>query len=178
MNDEFVTLATFGNALEAEMARNRLEAEGIRALILDRETASMAWHLTQAIGGVKLLVAPADEDRAALILDHPAERLDRSEADAIVSQEDLDKVAPLSPDEPDEPPTERELNAGRAFKTQVFAFLIMPLQVLALYFIVKVFLSEERLNGRPRRAFLWTLGLHVFNWLFIMVMYSVLARSR
>jgi hypothetical protein len=184
MNDDFVTIATFGSALEAEMARNKLDAEGIRALVMDRETSAMAWHLTQAIGGVKLLVAADDEDRAIAVLDRrttaePAQVDDSppDESEAVVAQENLDKVEPQQQDEPEEePPTARELNAERAFKAQIFAFLFFPLQFVALVFIVQVAASQERLEGRPRRQFRNALILHPFAWLFFWVMWLVLSR--
>src|SRR4051812_44538032 len=118
MDDDLITVATFGDALTAEMARNRLEAEGIRAMVMDRETSAMAWHLTQAIGGVKLLIAARDEDRAIEILErlrHHSEDDDegdeseaivapenrdilmaqQTEKQAIVTSENLDKVPPV-----------------------------------------------------------------------------------
>jgi hypothetical protein len=184
MSDDFVTVATFSDAMEAEIARNRLEAEGIRAVLMDRETVAMAWHVAQAIGGVKLLVAEADEERAVEILDNrrfvpdeedvPEDAIvaaaDRhklaprhDEHQAIVAAENLDKVASLEPD--DDTPTERELDAERAFKSQVFAFLFFPLQLMALIFIISVASSHQRLEGRPRRQFHIALALHALGWL-------------
>lgn len=201
MNDDLVTVATFGDALTAEMARNRLEAEGIRAMIMDRETSAMAWHLTNAIGGVKLLVAAHDEDRAIEILDHPRSHQDaddtgeeseaivapenrnkiisrQAEEQAIVADENLDKVPPVFTDEEDDTPTERELDAERAFKAQVFAFLFFPIQFVALIYIIQVAASSQRLDGRPRRQFRYAVVLQAFAWLFFLAMWVVLGAVR
>lgn len=201
MDDELITVATFGDALTAEMARNRLEVEGIRAMVMDRETSAMAWHLTQAIGGVKLLIAARDEDRAIEILDHfrhhsevdhsaeeseaivaPETRdklmAQQTETQAIVASENVDKVLPVFTDEEEDPPTERELDAERAFKAQIFAFLFFPIQFVALIYIIQVAASGQRLEGRPRRQFRYAVALHSFAWIFFLVMSSVLFRMR
>jgi len=72
MPDKLVTLATFGKSYEAELARNRLEAEGI-AVHLSDETISALWGLGDPFGTVKLQVAEADLDRAGNILDSVGE---------------------------------------------------------------------------------------------------------
>ena len=56
MQDMLVTIATFTTLVEASMAKNRLEAEGIRIFLADAETVGMVWHLTSAFGGIKLQV--------------------------------------------------------------------------------------------------------------------------
>lgn len=43
MQNEFVTVATFSNTLEAHTARNFLEVNGVRAFIVDEQTALQSW---------------------------------------------------------------------------------------------------------------------------------------
>jgi hypothetical protein len=63
------TVARFSNVIEAEMAKTRLESEGIFALTADGATASVAPHLSLAIGGVRLQVREDDLEEASAILD-------------------------------------------------------------------------------------------------------------
>jgi ribosomal protein S27AE len=62
------TVATFREAYQAHLAKGRLEAEGISAIVLDEYTVGINWMYSQAIGGVKLEVQDLDYDRALKIL--------------------------------------------------------------------------------------------------------------
>lgn len=53
---------------EAQLARALLESEGIPAWVLDEHQVQMRWHLAAALGGVKVAVAPSDEQRAGTLL--------------------------------------------------------------------------------------------------------------
>lgn len=64
MPDHLVTIATFTTPAEASIARNALEAAGIRAVLSDEVTVDMAWYLATALHGIKLQVAGADVQRA------------------------------------------------------------------------------------------------------------------
>jgi hypothetical protein len=70
MNDELVTIATFDNTVKANLARNQLAA-GIRATLVDEHTVGLNWTLSNAIGGVKLIVREEDYEDAARILADP-----------------------------------------------------------------------------------------------------------
>lgn len=59
------TIRTFENVVDAEMARQVLENEGVRACVLDGNMGSM---LSVAVGGVKLAVDDADVEKAVKIL--------------------------------------------------------------------------------------------------------------
>lgn len=67
-NIVMVTVATFPEAIEAHIFRNRLEAEGIPCVLADEHIVSnQPWH-TIAYGGVKLRVRQQDQQRAAGII--------------------------------------------------------------------------------------------------------------
>jgi hypothetical protein len=66
--DELVTVASFPDVAEAELAKERLELEGIRAFVIDAQTAGVMPFLTNAIGGVRVQVEPQDAERAKEIL--------------------------------------------------------------------------------------------------------------
>jgi hypothetical protein len=66
--EERVVVATFSFPWEAELARARLGAEGIGAVLGDENLVRLDWFVSQAVGGVKLLVAASDAPRAAAVL--------------------------------------------------------------------------------------------------------------
>ena len=66
--DDFVTIATFSQPIEAHIVRTRLEDEGIECFIKDEHLVSVNWLLSNAVGGVRLKVRKEDAERAALII--------------------------------------------------------------------------------------------------------------
>lgn len=63
-----ITLATFSDQLRAELARGRLESEGIAATLKDQHIVGINWLYSFAVQGVKLQVGVADAARALAIL--------------------------------------------------------------------------------------------------------------
>lgn len=68
MSEELVTIATFSMAIEADLARAKLESEGIECFLADEHTVTVNWLYSQAVGGVKLQVKEADAQRAIGVL--------------------------------------------------------------------------------------------------------------
>jgi len=66
MFERWVTVATFVEPTEAHLARTRLEAEGIPCALANEFLARVL--PANAVGGVRLMVAPADKQRARDIL--------------------------------------------------------------------------------------------------------------
>lgn len=66
--DAGVTVATFGSLGEAGVARGVLASAGIDSRLADEATIGLAWHLGNALGGLKLQVAARDADAAATLL--------------------------------------------------------------------------------------------------------------
>ena len=60
------TIRTYVNAMQAEMVRQLLENEGVRACVIDENMGSM-FHV--AVGGVKLMVEDADVEKVIEILE-------------------------------------------------------------------------------------------------------------
>jgi len=65
---DLVTVASFPDVAEAQLAKERLENEGIRAFVFDAQTAGVMPFLTPGAGGVRVQVSPADEQRAREVL--------------------------------------------------------------------------------------------------------------
>ncbi len=67
MIDNYTILATFPYSTEAQVTKSKLEAEGIRVMLLDEKTIDSDPLISQAIGGVKLLVYNDDATEALKI---------------------------------------------------------------------------------------------------------------
>jgi hypothetical protein len=69
MSDKIVTLAMFHDPLEAQLVRNRLEAEGIRVLVSGDNTGGLFGGMGGAFGTVHLQVSEEHYPRASALLD-------------------------------------------------------------------------------------------------------------
>ena len=74
MNMDWVAVATFSQPIEAHLARTKLESEGIVCVVADEYLIRVNWLLSNAVGGVKLMVPRWEADRARDIL-RPVPRL-------------------------------------------------------------------------------------------------------
>jgi len=73
MEPKLVTVCTYSSAVQAEMAKLALEAEGVTAFLADATIVTAEWLLGSALGGVKLEVAEADVPAAmAVLASHPS----------------------------------------------------------------------------------------------------------
>jgi hypothetical protein len=64
----YVIVATYDNYIPAHIAMGRLEEDGILCWLKDENTSTINPVLGNAIGGIKLMVASAQAERAAAIL--------------------------------------------------------------------------------------------------------------
>jgi hypothetical protein len=69
MSDRMVLLAIFGNPVEAELARAKLEAEGIRAAVMGSGSGDLFAGMGVGLSNVQLLVPEEDLERATDLLD-------------------------------------------------------------------------------------------------------------
>ncbi len=67
MIDNYKVLTTFPYSTEAQITKAKLESEGLSVMLLDEKTIDSDPLISQAIGGVKLLVANQDFEKAVLI---------------------------------------------------------------------------------------------------------------
>jgi hypothetical protein len=63
-----IRVASFTTVGEAEAARSALDAAGIDAVLADERIVAVHWLYSQALGGVKVLVAAEDGEEALGIL--------------------------------------------------------------------------------------------------------------
>src|SRR5687767_10798818 len=64
----FILLQSFGNYIDAHIAKGRLEEEGINCWLKDENTVTLNPIWTQAVGGIKLMVAATQAERAQELL--------------------------------------------------------------------------------------------------------------
>ena len=79
MSADLVTIRTFINAVDAELARSALEAAGIDAMLRADDCGGTRPHLW--LGGVEVVVREADLERAEEVLTIEPRPLDRFPGD-------------------------------------------------------------------------------------------------
>jgi hypothetical protein len=67
MNTQYKILAVFEFSTEAHVTRSRLDSEGFKTMLMDEKTIDSDPLISNAIGGVKLLVHKNDFDKVAKI---------------------------------------------------------------------------------------------------------------
>lgn len=89
---DLVEVANYPEAISAEAVRSVLESEGIEAHVFGGEISSMNGLLTNAIGGVKIMVRRADQERSKALI------VEFERAEPPIPDEELDDdVAPNAP---------------------------------------------------------------------------------
>lgn len=66
---KYIQIQTYDNYIESHMARGILESENISCWLKDENTVTIDPILTNAVGGIKLMVATSQVDRAKELLD-------------------------------------------------------------------------------------------------------------
>lgn len=67
--ERLVTVGTYTSPWEAQLAKARLEAEGIEAMIADENFIRLYWAISNAVGGVKVQVREESAPRAVEVLE-------------------------------------------------------------------------------------------------------------
>ncbi|MFI5133162.1 MAG: DUF2007 domain-containing protein [Chitinophagales bacterium] len=65
---DFVPVVSFNEYIEANIILGRLQNEGINCWLKDENSATVTPFLSNAIGGIKLMVAESQEERAFQLL--------------------------------------------------------------------------------------------------------------
>lgn len=68
MKDELVTVTTYGTSIEAHMAKNKLESEGILVFLFDENMVSLNPLYSLSVGGIKLKTLASDAQKALTVL--------------------------------------------------------------------------------------------------------------
>jgi hypothetical protein len=159
MRSEYVTVAVFNNDVDAAMARNYLETGGVRAFLADEETVAMAWELSNAVGGIKLQVKPADFNRAQFLLNQLPEdvranfRPAHAQDTAFATRKTVEDV---HADAIDENPKDQVVD--RLFRVTVFGLLFWPLQFYALWLLLTL-PTTDGIISPDRRWKVWAAAI-------------------
>nr|WP_228048882.1 DUF2007 domain-containing protein [Nodularia sp. LEGE 04288] len=157
MGNNFVTVATFTSSPEANLAKQRLEAEGVRCFLLNESTVNVAWHLSVAVGWIKLQVAEENVDFAKSIL---VSELDYQSVSDVGMEQDDDDI---------EMPSWADKTADRALITSVISliFVFLPMQVYSLWLLLSLLISRQNISPNRRIKVIVALVLDLLS-LFIL----------
>lgn len=171
MAGKLVTIARFDLAGQAHIAKNALEAAGIKSVLADEQTIAMDWLLSNAIGGIKVQVLEEDAERAVTALeeslgsDETVDEETMTAAAVAAEKEDIDApLEPIAPPSDSSPtlagtdteesaagkPPERDEYARRLFLTSVFSVLVPPLWFYAIYLFLNAAFGEGSISERGR----------------------------
>jgi len=146
-----LVVATFALPTEAEMARELLERNGIEALLRDEGLVGVHPWLSNAVGGVKVVVPFEDAERAREILG------------------DAGRGGEPPAEDPDAAADERsdaDVLAGRALNAAGIGLLVFPpvLHIWSAWLLLRVFSSSAPLgeSGRKHALLALTIDLLVF----------------
>ncbi len=145
MADELVTVESYSTPEEAHLALYHLESEGITACLADEELVSTAWHLGNAVGGIKLQVLQGQADKATSIL---AEHRSRSE-------------------EGDAAPESTESKIERAYRAAALGLIFPPLQLYSLALLGGLLSQRSTMGTGAKRRYQWAWTLNL--WLLVLV---------
>ena len=178
MLGRFITVETYMNPMQAHMAKNHLEAAGIRGVLADEHAVSNFWQLSNAIGGIKLQVAESDLERAEEVLDaleHHRHDADPAEvADDIAEGEPKPEPKPSDKEDEEqaEPPLNaREQNAERAYRAALIGMVFFPLQFYATWLLLSVWQDDTPLRASVRRQLNWAI---LFNLPLVIVAFGII----
>jgi hypothetical protein len=65
MRENYTILAVFEYSTEAQLVKSKLDSEGIKTMLMDEKTIDTDPMISQAIGGVKLLVHNSDLEKSS-----------------------------------------------------------------------------------------------------------------
>lgn len=183
MLGRLITVEAYQNAMQAHLAKNHLEAAGIHSVLPDEHSVSNLWHLSGAIGGIKLQVAESDLERAEAVLD----ALENHRSDAASVSVDVDADDDDAEDEPkpeQKPPDKedaedeesklnpREQNAERAYPAALIGMVFPPLQFYATWLLLSVWQEDTPLRPAVQRQPKWAI---LFNLPLVLVAFGLVA---
>ena len=89
---EFVVLQSFSNYVDAHILMGRMEEEGIRCWLKDEHTVTIDPILTNALGGIKLMVRREQYERAAALLNEYLAEKRKNSACPVCGSNDIEFV--------------------------------------------------------------------------------------
>lgn len=156
ISHNFVTIATFNSYVEANLAKQLLEAAGIPCYLANESTVNMAWHLTVAVGWIQLQVLQTNIEQAKTVLVG-------SEFETAISNDEG------SPDDEIDDEIEKlswaDETADRAFRAAVVGLLLLflPIQFYSLWLLIRLLVSRRQISNNRRIKVIFALLLDLLN---------------
>ena len=147
MAGKLVTVCTFDMPMDAHLAKGLLEANGLTAFLADELTVGVAWHLSNAVGGIKLQVAESDVEHAANIL---ASREDSS----IDAEEGLAGLGEIDESDGELPSSAGDKIVDRAVRAALLGLILFPffpLYFYSLWQLGRLAFSGQTVSPHKRR---------------------------
>ncbi|MBD2194136.1 MULTISPECIES: putative signal transducing protein [Calothrix] len=169
MANNFVTVATYSNSLEANLAKQLLEAEGISSYLANESTVDLAWHLTVAVGWIKLQVHEQDAAQAKFILGSSNLEVESAAEGEEMTAEDTD-------DDDIIPVSWADQTADRAFKVAVIGLILifLPFQLYSLWLLLRLLVSRtrDRISKNRRWKVITALLINLLNLSILWTIFS------
>jgi Putative prokaryotic signal transducing protein len=153
---EVVTIANFGDAIEANFAKQDLEAEDIAAFLADEMTVTIAWHLTVALRWIKLQVPEPEVERAISILSamRVSNQFAPNDSTELIPEEtlssDCEEEFQVTLDGEDDGDLVRlswaDRTVERMFRVAVLGLIFLPLHLYSLWLLIRLFVSRRRVT--------------------------------
>ena len=153
MAEKLITLVTFDMPFEAHLAKGLLEVNGVTSFLTDEFTVGVAWHLSNALGGIKLQVAETDAERAVNLLKGREREI--ADPDAEGGSPDAAKIERY----PVETPLSiGETTANRALHAALLGIFFVPLQLYSLWLIGRLFFLRQKIERQAWKK-IWVAGI-------------------
>lgn len=146
-SNDLITIATYNSVYEAKVAKTLLESQEIPVFLADENTIGTAWHLSQALGGVRLCVPSEFIEDALKLLDE----VSSNPGDAKENGTAADEENQVLLDAP------RSVSAADRFASLSYKAAIVGLalpfvgQIYALVNALRAVSAKDRLSSKGKR---------------------------
>jgi hypothetical protein len=166
MAGQLVTIATFDLVPKARLAKNILDAAGIKSVVTDENIVTMDWLFGNAVGWVKVQVLEEDAEKAVALLEEALGPTDSVDEEALAV--DAESAATGKDSEQSGPPaargslptestshdetavSERDEYARRLYLASVYSVLVPPLVFYAIYLFLNAAFGEGSISEKGR----------------------------
>jgi hypothetical protein len=169
-DDPFVTCLTAPDLATAQVMRGALEAHDLECQIPDEHLAGMAWHLSGAIGGVRIQVTASELERAKAIIEtlgqqSPQELVDPFDVDDKDCVEDAGDVKSGS--------EVASRKFAHAYRSAVIGIFFAPLLAMQFYSTLLLYqawvLDADEVKRHPIKLGITLLFIVLGIWLFVLL---------
>lgn len=176
MSDKLVTIAIFDTLVTANIAKDQLEDKGVRAVLADAAAVGVAWHLTSAIGGIKLQVTDKDTERAISILED-RDTISTEDGESLSDEvtEGLERDIDEGYEDEHESPTDEIID--RALRSAFLGLIFLPLQFYSAWLLLRMAWDRDPLSSANRRRVMMTVILDAWIIVCFVFLLSILRMS-